>query len=130
MRNLVVLAAMTVVVAALGGGFYLIGPPAQERAKRLDAHRERDLQRLQLASDLFWTRNNRLPTSLDDLSREAGTGIYRDPETGEPYEYRSTGSDRYELCATFTTESEAREQFWSHGPGHRCFTITAKAIRP
>jgi hypothetical protein len=131
MRKVVVVVAVLVVLGALGGGFYLIGPPAAERARRIDAHREHDLQRLRLAADLFWTRNSRLPASLDDLAKEAGTGIYsRDPDTNEPYEYRVMTPDRYQLCATFTTESEARQDFWSHGPGRRCFDITAKAIRP
>ena len=130
MRKVVVAAAVLVVLGALAGGFYLIGPPADQRARRLDAHREGDLQRLQLATDLYWTRNNRLPASLDDLASEAGTGIYRDPENSEPYEYRVTAPARYELCATFANASDGRHDFWSHGSGHRCFAITAKAIRP
>ena len=131
MRKVVVVVAVLVVLGALGGGFYLIGPPAGERARRLDARREQDLQGLRLATDLYWTRNSRLPATLDELAKEAGTGIYsRDPETNEPYAYRVTGSDRYELCAAFTTDSDARQDFWSHSQGRRCFAITAKHIRP
>jgi hypothetical protein len=130
MRKVLVVVAVLAVLGALGGGFYLIGPPADERARRLDGRRENDLQQLRLAVDLYWTRNNRLPATLDELATEAGTTIYaRDPESGQPYAYSVKPPDEYELCATFARESEARD-FWSHGVGRRCFRIIARMIRP
>ena len=131
MRNAVIVIAVLVVLGALGGGFYLVGPPADERARRLDTRRESDLQRLRLAADLYWTRNRRLPASLDELAREAGTNVFsRDPQSGEAYDYTVKAADLYELCATFTRASEARGDFWSHGAGRYCFEIRAKEIRP
>ncbi len=131
MRKVVVVVAVLVVLGALGGGFYLVGPPADQRARRLDERRENDLRQLRLAIDLYWTRNNTLPASLQELAKEAGTTIYsRDPERGGPYEYSVQPPDRYEVCATFTRESEARDDFWSHGSGRQCYSITARRIRP
>src|SRR5688572_12552501 len=131
MRKTVVIIAVMVVLGALGGGFYLIGPPAEERARSLDARREMDLQRLRLAADLYWTRNKRLPASLDALATEAGTNIFdRDPQTGTPYTYVVKDEDAYELCAEFARESERRDDFWSHAAGRQCYAITAKEIRP
>jgi hypothetical protein len=131
MRKVTIVIAVLVVLGALGGGFYLIGPPAEERARRLDSRRESDLQRLRLAADLYWTRNRRLPATLDELAKEAGTNAFsRDPESGASYEYGVKGAETYELCATFTRESEARGDFWSHGAGRHCFEIHAKEIRP
>ena len=131
MRNAVVVIAVLVVLGALGGGFYLIGPPAEERARQFDARREADLQRLRLAADLYWTRNRRLPASLDELHKEAGTGIYaRDPQSGAAYGYAVKAGDAYELCAEFTRASELRGDFWSHGEGRQCFQITAKVLTP
>ena len=131
MRNVVVVIAVLVVLGALGGGFYLIGPPAEERARRLDERRETDLQRLRLAADLYWTRNKRLPSSLDELATEAGTNIYaRDPESGAPYAFALKGESAYELCAEFGRPSESRGDFWSHPAGRHCYAITAKAIQP
>jgi hypothetical protein len=131
MKKVIVVVGVLLVLGALGGGFYLIGPPSEERARRLDARREMDLQRLRLAADLYWTRNSRLPMSLDELAKEAGTDIYaRDPASGQPYTYVVKGGDSYELCAEFTRESEGRGEFWSHGAGRRCYAITAKAIAP
>ena len=131
MRKALVVVVFAVVLGALGGGIYLIGPRADERARRLDQRREADLQRLRLATDLYWTRNKRLPASLEDLAKESGTNIYsRDPDTGEPYQYLVRGPDAYELCARFARASELRGDFWAHGPGRQCFEITARAIRP
>jgi hypothetical protein len=131
MRKAVVLAAFVVVVAAVAGGVYLVGPPAEARARRLDARRQTDLQGLRMAVDLYWTRSGRLPESLDELTHEAGRNIdSRDPETGEPYGYTVRAADRYELCAGFARDSEMRSDFWSHGAGRRCFQIAAKAVRP
>ena len=93
MRNVVVVVAALAVLGALGGGFYLIGPPADERARRIDARRQNDLQQLSGVVDVYWTRHNRLPESLDEISRESGADVYaRDPERGEVYEYRQTVS--------------------------------------
>ena len=131
MRKVVVVVAALAVLGALGGGFYLIGPPADERARRIDARRQSDLQQLRAVVDVYWTRHNRLPASLDEIARETGTGVYsRDPERGEAYEYSQKSPDSYELCATFTRDSETQGDFWSHGAGRRCFLINARTVRP
>ena len=131
MKKVLITIAVLVVLGALGGGFYLVGPPARERERRLDIRRVNDLQRLRLAADLYWTRNGRLPATLDALAKEAGTNIYSsDPASGERYSYAVTSSDTYELCAGFTGESASRGDFWSHGPGRQCFRMTAKEIKP
>ncbi len=131
MRRALVFIAVAVVLGALGGGFYLVGPPSEGRARRFDERRELDLQRLRLAADLYWTRNTRLPATLEALAKEAGTDIYsRDPQSGQPYAYAVKGDDMYELCAEFARASEQRGDFWSHPPGRHCYAITAKAIMP
>jgi hypothetical protein len=131
MRNVVIVIAVLSVLSALGGGFYLIGPPAEERVRRLDSRRQTDLQRLRLAVDLYWTRQRRLPATLEELHREAGTNIYaRDPQSGELYEYAVKGSDAYELCAEFARESDGPGDFWSHAAGRQCFEVRAKQITP
>ncbi len=131
MKGAFLVIVVLVVLGALGGGFYLVGPPADERARSLDARRERDLAGLRLAIDLYWTRNNRLPSTLDELAKEAGTNIYaRDPESGDSYSYIVKGENTYELCAVFVRQSEGRSDFWSHPAGRHCYVITARAITP
>jgi hypothetical protein len=108
MRKVVVVVAVLAVLGALGGGLYLVGPPADARARRVDAHRENDLQRLRLAADLYWSRHGRLPASLDELDLEAGTRIYsRDPETGEPPYTPKAATPT--SCAQRLRESPTRE---------------------
>ena len=56
-----------------------------------------------------------------------------DASTG-PYEYRTTGSQTYELCATFERESRGTEAaiaegFWSHAAGRRCYPLKAKEYK-
>lgn len=130
MKKTLVVIVVLVVLGALGGGFYLVGPPAEQRARALDERRERDLAGLRLAIDLYWTRNSRLPPTLEELAKEAGTNIYSiDPETGQPYSYGVKSGNTYELCAVFARQSE-RIDFWAHGAGPRCYAITAKQIAP
>lgn len=130
MRKVLVGIVFAVVIGTVAGAFYLLGTPAEERTRRLDDRRVSDLQRLQLAIDLYWTRNGRLPSTLEELAKEAGTNIYgRDPVSGQPYEYRANDADTYELCAAFERE-EQTGGFWSHGPGRRCFEMTSRKIRP
>ena len=77
-----------------------------------------------------WTRNRRLPASLDELHKEAGTALARDPQSGAAYGYAVKAGDGYELCAEFARASELGGDFWSHGEGRQCFQITAKALTP
>ncbi|MEO8258216.1 MAG: hypothetical protein ABI868_12790 [Acidobacteriota bacterium] len=131
MRKAIAWSAGTVVLCALAGGFYLVGPPAAARAQRLDSRRETDLQDLRRAIDLYWTRNSRLPDTLDALTGDAGTNIdSRDPETAKRYGYGVKSAGTYELCAGFARDSQSGNGFWSHGPGRRCFMIEAKTVRP
>jgi hypothetical protein len=112
MRKAIAWSACVVVLCALAGGFYLVGPPAAAREQRLDSRREADLQELRRAIDLYWTRNSRLPVSIDALGDEAGTPIdSRDPGTGERYGYATTAAGTYQLCATFARDSEAGKGF-------------------
>ena len=121
--------AIGIVVAAIVGGLILLGPPSAERQRRLDQMRVDDLRSLSRAVDLFWGRHQKLPESLEQLSREPTILVKSvDPETAEPYEYRPGAERSYELCAIFAhdlaSEQEVRERgFWSHGMGGTCFEL-------
>jgi hypothetical protein len=124
--------AVAAVVLTVAVGLYLLGSPADERRRRFDERRVSDLQGLQLAANLYRTRHQRLPVSLDELSKESGTVISsRDPVTGQSYDYRVIDESAYELCAVFDGQSqEPGNAFWSHGTGKQCFQLTAREIRP
>ena len=135
-RTLVQVAAVTVVFAALGAGLAVLGPPSDVRARRADAQRIDHLREWARAVDAYWTANNQLPQSLDEIRRQQAWThlVANDPETGEPYRYQSKGAVAYELCATFDRESADtgaadEEALWGHGSGPACFTLEARAAR-
>ena len=123
------------VSAAIVAGIYLLGSPADERARRLDERRVEDLSGIARALDVYWTRNTSLPSSLETLRTETGTNItIADPATGASYEFRRVAGETYELCAAFEGESRDSDRavdagFWSHRAGRQCFQRDAQAIR-
>lgn len=132
-RRAVAVAAGLVVVAAVVAGLMVLGTPADERSRQVDARRVSDLLDIERGVTLHWRQQaadvRRLPASLDALSR-AGTPPVRqrDPITGEPYGYRVLSVSAYELCATFDGDSTEplatpRRDTWSHGPGRQCFRL-------
>ena len=126
-RSIVLGASVVTVVAAVTLGLVLLGPPTQERERRIDDRRVADLHGITAATGLYWTRHGRLPASLDDLAAEPGLRIStRDPTNSEMYGYQVLDDDRYEVCATFATDSGApaggttiidRSCQGCHGPG-------------
>ena len=107
-RSIVFGASVAAVVASVVAGLILLGSPAEERERRIDERRVADLHGIAAATDLYWSRHARLPTSLDDLTTEPGLRINtRDPVSSEIYGYRALDSVRYEICATFDRESGA-----------------------
>jgi hypothetical protein len=118
-----------VVAMAVVRGIMIIGSPGEERTRRLDARRVEDLGRISRSIEIYYMRHQRLPESLEQLSKEPGlSGIPRDPESGVAYPYRGLDADGYELCGTFARESGAVRpaDVWSHGAGVQCFTLKAK----
>jgi hypothetical protein len=130
-KRTLAIALVIVVAAAVTTGIVIIGSPSEERTRRLDARRVTDLQRISQSVEVYHTRHQRVPASLDELSQEPGLAIVaRDPVTGQPYGYRSIDSGGYDLCATFDQETTGvRSDFWSHGPGMQCFTLRAKQTK-
>jgi len=124
-----VIASTVLVVAVIVVGIYLTGSPRQARIRSLDRQRVEALTQLSAAINAYRYDHNALPPSLDEAAR-AEVGIAPanlvDPETGAPYAYRTTGWDKYELCALFDGPSDADEDIrWRHGRGRACFDFTA-----
>jgi hypothetical protein len=120
-----------VVGAAVTAGLILVGPPSEGRLERLDARRVEDLQRLSRLIDVHWAKHGRLPASLDEVDSEPHADVIKDPVTSQPYEFRSTGEKRYELCAVFNRETrhgpyQYGEEFWAHGAGRGCFPLEVR----
>ena len=133
-RSVVAITLIAVVVTVVIVGVILLDSPAQERLRRLDERRVDDLRSISAELDFYWTREGTLPSSLEELSNEAGVFIeLHDPETGQPYEYRVLGSNTYELCAEFardTADEQGRpyRDYWSHGQERQCFELEAQDV--
>ena len=104
-RNTLGVLAVAVVAAAVVYGLFRVGPPSDERERRLDKRRIEDLRSIARAVDLHWTRHGNLPAALDLLSDATVQDVtFGDPESGEPYEYRVLTDSTFELCGSFGTD--------------------------
>ncbi|MEK7151722.1 MAG: DUF5671 domain-containing protein [Patescibacteria group bacterium] len=129
-----------VIIASIIYGFFLIGLPSSQRARRFDEQRVNSLSLLQNEIIAYWQQKEKLPTSLNDLrSQISGFIPPTDPETLQPYEYQVTGALSFNLCAVFKTYSSysgggmtrmmpvtyySYQQNWEHGSGRVCFERT------
>ena len=115
-----------VVAAAIITGVVILGSPSNERALRLDQRRVSDLEGMLTAVNFYFAEHAKLPASLEELSRQPGVRIARDPVTGVAYRYRAIGVEQFELCGTFERASEPRVSsgvdVWQHPSGDHCFT--------
>lgn len=132
MGKRLLIAAGIVAIAALVGGFLLMGSPSTQRAQRMDQRRVSDLQQIEAMVRAHVDETGRLPTDLATLAAKPGVGLsIVDPETGKPYVYRIDDPLRFSLCAEFVTDTAARTRGgrawpmsmeWAHGIGNTCFT--------
>ncbi len=142
---------IVLVTLALGTGLYIAGSPTQARKQKTDSIRAQDLWQISQGVEAF--RNSslgRLPNDLSELEQQVGkspTYYYlsntKDPITKSAYEYHVTNAseNKYELCATFETQSVSSTQFSQgrypiypaadtyfsqHNLGRTCFQLQAQ----
>lgn len=126
--------ALVVVACAIGAALFMVGSPTRARARQFDVRRVDALGAIARALDVYVTRHGKLPPDLDELTRQSGPSLEtRDPETDHPYEYRVTGSRKYELCATFWGETQSERytvsDFWSHRAGRQCYELEPRDVK-
>lgn len=137
-RSFAALASLIVGVAVIWG-FTLVGSPAQERLRKLDERRIRDLQAISRAVRALCVEQvlgqtklvAPLPKTLTELDQRVRRGdvvslalSLKDPQTDKEYGYRVVDDHRFELCADFQLARERRvEPFWNHAAGTACFAF-------
>ena len=89
--------------------FCIIGSPASQRAMRLDQRRTEDLQNIQNQITNYYQQKQKLPAKIEDVINplDSWQVIPKDPEfeKGLVYEYKMTGKLSFNICATFSKES-------------------------
>jgi len=95
-------------LAALIAGFFIIGSPAKQRDYQFDEQRLQALESIRYEIINYFKTNQSLPANLSYLSQSSSYfALPLDPETDQAYEYALTGSDSFELCATFGQDKPA-----------------------
>ena len=108
MNRALLIGLIAVVIAALIGGFVVVGGPGYARLEKQDAQRARDLQELFLYLQCQ-QHDMVLPATLTDSAycpNHAILTVAKDPETGDPYAYNRVNDTRFEICATFATKAQ------------------------
>jgi Domain of unknown function (DUF5671) len=85
--------------------------------------READRRRVQDLRAITAAINNRksVPPTLRDIGI-----VSTDPVTKQPYEFRPTGGERFQVCATFSAKAENDlDTFWNHPAGRHCYEMLA-----
>ena len=111
---------------------FRVGPPSEERERRLDERRIEDLRSTALAIDLHWTRHGSLPPALDRLSNTPVRDVtLNDPQSREPYEYLVLTASTFQLCGLFGTDwlPPSVDVLWSHPKGHHCFDPEVREVQ-
>lgn len=122
-----------IVALAIVSGIMIIGPPNEERRRRMDSRRVNDLQRISGSLAIYYVRQHQVPASLEELAKEPGlANVPRDPVTDRAYGYRMLNTTSYQLCSAFDRESadSRAEDFWAHGAGQQCFTLDVMGKTP
>jgi hypothetical protein len=106
-RSVLFWVGLVIVLAAIVGGFIVVGPPATQRALRFDQQRINDLSSIQWQVINNWQTKGIVPATLEELRDPLmGFTIPTDPETMAPYGYTRVASTTFELCATFGRPSQ------------------------
>lgn len=138
-RGVIVIITSLIITTSIVIGMVLSGPPSEQRSIRLDQDRVNHLVSITYEVDSYWTREKKLPASLEELTQTRYTQYsnINDPQTGIPYEYTPLGPSTYQLCALFEQPSLAKDDprsnyygdqgdFWKHGAGRICYTIEVR----
>ncbi len=129
------LAASVFLVLTLGLSFAKFGSPSARRLSSSDDRRSEDLEAIASVIRNRWIAARGegtpvLPQSLDELPERAALRL-NDPMTGAPYRYTPQAGARYQLCATFQTDTTGlpvqmrRSLFRAHPAGDFCFAVDA-----
>lgn len=128
--------AAALVLLVLTGGFVIAGTPMTARLEQWDERKLEDLQTIRAeighivleASEAGGrkTLKRPLPKTLEEVVElaEYSRPQIRDPQTGEPYEYKVIDETHFRLCTEFNLPRDKDyEVFWNHPAGRHCYEV-------
>jgi type II secretory pathway pseudopilin PulG len=125
--------AVLAVIAVLILGFRFLGSPGSQRMVQSDLRRVKMLAELAQQINQKWNSSGRvLPDALENFPDSAKT----DPVTGKLFSYHAKIENKYQLCATFATDSrepsngDMNGEKWMHPKGEFCFDLDASQPVP
>ena len=89
----------------VGISFRITGSPGSQKYINLDRKRINDFNSINYSIDSYYRVNGRLPNTLQELENMATLSM-KDPETQNPYTYKTESANSFSLCTTFSTNSE------------------------
>ncbi|HBM45836.1 TPA: hypothetical protein DDZ75_02590 [Patescibacteria group bacterium] len=133
--------SVTLVIAAISFGFYVMGSPFTQRLRNIDEKKIQDLQSVQSQIVNYWQQKEFLPENLQDLNDPiSGYVVPKDTDKNVDYVYKIMGMTSFQLCANFNITNEyknrqptptayypgtsAKNETWAHPAGEYCFDRT------
>ncbi|MFH0840461.1 MAG: DUF5671 domain-containing protein [bacterium] len=128
--------SIALVLASFITAFCLVDSPQVARDRKADLEVVNDFSMISESINIYYNNQKALPADLNVLTEENGVylttkelGHLIDKNAEEKYEYKITGTDSFELCATFkTSNKEAKDdldyryygEYWNHDAGYQC----------
>ena len=104
----IAIAVGVLVVATILSGFLIIGTPGEVRLYRFDDQKVSDLQSIQSEVVNYWQTEDKLPSTLSDLTDSiGGFTVPVDPQSGAAYRYATSSALSFKLCATFNAATQS-----------------------
>jgi uncharacterized protein YhhL (DUF1145 family) len=120
-RRVESVAGIVIVLAAVVGGFIIVGSPTKQRDIRFDNQRVNDLSNIQWQIINYWQTKEALPASLGDLNNGISYfNVPKDPDTDKEYGYvvKDANSLKFSLCADFSRETQDTKGRGATGGGY------------
>jgi len=135
--------ATAIVIGAISASLYHLEMPSEAREARIDNEQVLALQDIQWRTEEYYRTNKELPSDLPTLYGEFP--VPEAPEGRTAYEYKVTGGETYELCATFGRDSSptgtdysiarpvtspglSKNFVWDYKTGEWCFEREVSSI--
>lgn len=102
--KLAILGQTILVITVIIIAFTITGSPFEARKEAYDIQRLTAFTSIRYSIDNYVSTHSKLPESLDEV-KVMGSST-SDPETKQLYDFKPTGEYSYQLCTTFSSDSE------------------------